>query len=359
MTANGTSNKHDDVTWPPFNPFLHHPTSRLGKIKMLLTGSVLVPVRLIGVVVTLLLAWLGATLALVGSDPSKPYSPLRQCILFGGCRIFARTLLFFYGYVWIKETYEVKDPKQRAKQPPASVVVCNHVGFAELLFLVARYGCCFVSKESNRNLPVIGKVSEVMQSIFVNRRERGRGGSSSNNSTSAKIIERMQAPPGTWPLLALCPEGTTTTGHIMIHMHTGAFRAGKAVQPVAIRVPFSPVHGYDPSFCGPNILFHVFCLLTQPMNHMHVTHLAVYVPTDAEKADAKLFANNVRRRLAETLGVETYELEWVHKLQFERSERKRELGRKLLAERHGGVVPPPPVFTQDAFGNPLENPKDK
>jgi hypothetical protein len=92
---------------------------------------------------------------------------------------------------------------------------------------------------------------------------------------------------------------------------------------------------------------------------MHVTHLAVYVPTDAEKADAKLFANNVRRRLAETLGVETYELEWVHKLQFERSERKRELGRKLLAERHGGVLPPPPVFTQDAFGNPLENQKDK
>ena len=272
----------------------------------------------------------------------------RRKVLLGGCRIFARILLFFYGYVWIHETYE-DDP--RARRP--SVVVCNHVGFAELLYLAAKDGCCFVSKEANRALPVIGKVSELMQSIFV---DRGGGG----RAASTDMLERARAPPDTWPPLAVCPEGTTTTGHCMIHFHTGAFRAGLPVQPVVVSLPFSPTHGYDPSFCCcSSIVTHILCLMMQPMNHLHVHHLAVHVPTDAERADPRLYANNVRRSMADALNVNVYELTWADKLQFEPTKAKRELGKRLLVERHGGVAPPVPVFTQDAFGNTLESAKDK
>lgn len=335
---------------------------------MLLFGAFLLPIRVVGALVTLALALLWANLASLGCDCSIPYSPLRRKLLLGGCRVFARILLFFYGYVWITETHEVKDAAKRAKQPHPSVVVCNHVGFAELLYLAYYDGCCFVSKDANRALPVIGKVAEIMQSIFVDRTERGSGSASSASSncsstaaasTTDRILERARAPPGTWPPLAICPEGTTSTGHCMIHMHTGAFRAGLPVQPVVVRMPFSPTHGYDPSFSCANIVIHILCLMTQPINHLHATHLAVYEPSEAEKANPKLYANNVRRRMADTLGVQTYELTWAHKLQFETTPRLREMGRRLLTERHGGEMPSPPVFTMDAFGNHLESKKDK
>jgi hypothetical protein len=112
------------------------------------------------------------------------------------------------------------------------------------------------------------------------------------------------------------------------------------------------------------------------MNSMQVHHLAVYSPSDAEKADAQLFANNVRRCMVNALNknirhcydddvgkchhgamVGTFELEWMHKLQFETTEKKRQLGRKLLAERYHGkdtdIFLSPPVFMHDAFGRPL------
>ena len=100
--------------------------------------------------------------------------------------------------------------------------------------------------------------------------------------------------------------------------------------------------------------------MTQPHNSLHVKHLAVYVPSEAEKSDPNLYANNVRAKMAKEMSVECYELTWTDKLRFERSDKAKELGKKKLAVRHGGVVPPMPEFTQDSFGIPLlESNKDK
>ena len=95
------------------------------------------------------------------------------------------------------------------------------------------------------------------------------------------------------------------------------------------------------------------CLMTQPINHLNITHLAVYVPNDDEKKNPSLYANNVRQKMARELGVECYDLTWSDKLRFESTAMARELGNRRLAAKNGGVVPPMPVFTQDAFGNPL------
>jgi len=99
--------------------------------------------------------------------------------------------------------------------------------------------------------------------------------------------------------------------------------------------------------------------MTQPMNHLHITHLNVYTPNDDEKKDAKLFANNVRQRMADVVGYPTYNLTFFDKLPYERSEQQRELGRNRWMEKNGGVLPTPPVFSQDAFGTPLESAKSK
>mmetsp|Transcript_42263 Transcript_42263/g.89884 ORF Transcript_42263/g.89884 Transcript_42263/m.89884 type:complete len:392 (+) Transcript_42263:46-1221(+) len=361
--------------FPPFNPFVRHPTSFLGKVRMIACGSILVPFRVAGALATLSSCLLWCHVCSVGCDVSKPYSATRRRLLVGGCQIFSRVLLFCYGFLWIRVSHEVEDAGERSRQPCPSVIVVNHIGFAELMYLLCGYGCCFVSKDANRALPFIGKISQVLQSIFVDRGEerRGQGQESSSSSfhrsdvssassegsrnnskgTTEKILERARSPPGTWPPLAICPEGTTHTGHVMIRFATGAFRAGLPIQPVVVSSPFSSRFGYDPSFSCSNIATHIICLMTQPMNHLHVKHLAVYVPNDTEKKDPTLYANNVRRKMADELGVGCYDLTWTDKLRFESSARARELGEQRLAARNGGVVPPMPLFTQDAFGNLL------
>jgi len=133
-----------------------------------------------------------------------------------------------------------------------------------------------------------------------------------------------------------------------------AFRCGRPIQPVIVTSPFSPVHGYDTSFSCANIVLHIIGLMTQPMNSLHVKHLAVYIPNDAEKSDPILYANNVRKKMAKELDVKCYDLTWADKLRFEPSEKSKELGRKKTAEKYG-FVPPMPTFTQDAFGNPITN----
>eukprot|EP00529_Nitzschia_sp_RCC80_P031756 CAMPEP_0113481954 /NCGR_PEP_ID=MMETSP0014_2-20120614/22672_1 /TAXON_ID=2857 /ORGANISM="Nitzschia sp." /LENGTH=365 /DNA_ID=CAMNT_0000375461 /DNA_START=178 /DNA_END=1275 /DNA_ORIENTATION=- /assembly_acc=CAM_ASM_000159 len=349
--------------WPPFNPFVRQETTRIGKTGMIL-GSVLVPFRLFGAIATLTAGLVWCSLCSIGCDTSKPYPPLRRSLLVGGCGYFSRILLFFFGFVWVKQEYEIADAKERQKQPIPSLVVVNHIGFAELLYLVWSDGCCFVSKDTNKALPFIGKISAILQSIFVDRGEgriesaQSAAGGSSNtggSSTTAKILERAHSPPGTWPPLAMCPEGTTHTGHCLITFATGAFRAGLPVQPVVVSSPFNPIFGYDPSFSCADIVLHVLGLMTQTMNQLHVKHLAVYVPNEKEKADPSLYASNVREKMAKELGVKSYDLTWTDKLQFEPSKKARELGREKLAARNGGIVPPTPIFTHDPFGNPLHD----
>ena len=93
--------------------------------------------------------------------------------------------------------------------------------------------------------------------------------------------------------------------------------------------------------------------MTQPWNRLIVHELPVYIPSKAEKAHAQLYANNVRKEIADTINVPVFELQWCHKLMFELSAKKRALGKKILTEKNGGVLPPAPVFTQDVFGNAL------
>ena len=365
MMKNGNDSSYPEPpVFPPFNPFVRHPLSVLGKIKMIIFGIVLVPIRLFGAIATLALCLLWCNICSIGNtnDVSKPYTPLRRKLLQGGCRVCSRMLLFFYGFIWINVTYEINDINERKQQLDPPIIVVNHLGFSELLYLIWSDGCCFVSKDTNRKLPFIGKIAEALQSIFVDRAptpaetEKNKDDSTPTltpvRTTTDMILERAHSPPGTWPPLAVCPEGTTHTGHCLIRFATGAFRCGKPIQPVIVTSPFSPVHGYDTSFSCANIVLHILGLMTQPMNSLNVKHLAVYIPNEEEKSDPILYANNVRKKMAEELDVKCYDLTWTDKLRFEPTTKGQELGKKKLTQKYG-EVPPMPIFTQDAFGNSL------
>lgn len=226
-----------NAPWPAFNPFLRAETPLLGKIKMLILGPILIPIRFVGMLLTLLLLALWLKLFSAGVDHSVPYTPGRRKLIQMPIKLAARWLLFWSGFLWIQETHD--DTDDDADVVPAAVV-SNHIGFSEILLITARFGCCFVSKSSNRNLPLIGLIADCMQSIWVDREHSRATGDGSAGSTTDLIVERMNHA-GDWPPLGMFPEGTTTNGRVMIHMRTGAFVAGKPVRPIAIKMPFNTV----------------------------------------------------------------------------------------------------------------------
>lgn len=99
--------------------------------------------------------------------------------------------------------------------------------------------------------------------------------------------------------------GTTTNSDALISFKLGAFSVGQPVQPVTIAYPSK--HTLDPSWvsAGPwphEILFRLMCQLH---NSMEVHFLDPYTPNEEEVKDPLLFANNVRRIMAQDAGIET------------------------------------------------------
>lgn len=112
-----------------------------------------------------------------------------------------------------------------------------------------------------------------------------------------------------FPRVLIFPEGTTTTGHALLSFKPGAFRPGLAVQPVVVRYPHKNM---DPSWVsdGPGMGGLIMRHLLQLHNRVEVTYLPPYTPSPEERADAVLFATNVRRVMANALRVPTTEFNY-------------------------------------------------
>ncbi|XP_031251991.1 lysophospholipid acyltransferase LPEAT1-like [Pistacia vera] len=96
-------------------------------------------------------------------------------------------------------------------------------------------------------------------------------------------------------MMMLFPEGTTTNGDFLLPFKTGAFLARVPVLPVILRYPYQRFSLAWDSISGAR---HVLFLLCQFVNHIEVTRLPVYYPSQQEKDDPKLYAENVRRLMA-------------------------------------------------------------
>lgn len=297
-------------TWPKWNPWLRRKTPALGVIKSFVFGIVLVPVRIVLMVATLLLLWCWLELAIIGADTTKPMAAWRRNIMRGPIKLASRTLMFICGFYWVNDTY-ITLPGNK-KRPRASIVISNHTGYMEILYTAARYGCCFVAKSVLAKQPIMGTIMKCAQTIFVDR-------ASGKSHAGDQIIERAKHPER-WPILGLYPEGTTTNGRQLISFHTGAFIAGAPLKPLIAK--YQSVL-FDPSFTCYSQLSHMVQILAQPINFMQVVHLPTYVPSEAEKRDPHLYANNVRSLMSVIAQMPMYDLEWAEKLEFE-PKKKRE-----------------------------------
>jgi len=188
------------------------------------------------------------------------------------------------------------------------IVVGNHLGVADILWMLYAYGPAFVAKEEVRGLPVVGPISDLLlKCIFVDRLAEQKG-----EGTGAAILRYFTAGQ-LGRRLCLFPEGTTSNGRQVINFRTGAFIADVPVIPHAIRCSFRQGWQFDPHYTAIQLPRYLLGLMSQPWNSMRVDRLEAIPPgpSPRERAEA------ARLAIAKALNVPLADASYKDKMAYE------------------------------------------
>ncbi|KAG2438115.1 hypothetical protein HXX76_005724 [Chlamydomonas incerta] len=251
-------------------------------------------------------------------------------------RFWTRMVLYALGFWSIKWVYVSPDGAMSSK-PPAGFkerrfggYVSNHCSWVDIVLYMSRLFPSFVAKKEVSKLPLIGAISKAMQCLFVDREARlaaaaAEGGKAAADAAAASggqgmaqlVKERMERKyelgSAELPMM-LFPEGTTTNNKYIMPFKRGAFVAGVPVQPLVLKYRgssrFSPTWDAMPGH------HHIFLILTEPSFGVSVHVLPLYVPSQEEKADPALYAENVRQMMVKYTKIPSCEDTFADKLEF-------------------------------------------
>ncbi|XP_050970307.1 lysophospholipid acyltransferase LPCAT4 [Labeo rohita] len=277
------------------HPFVHEVNlSAARRIQGIILGIVLFPVRITLTTLFFLLMWPIARLRLAGLSEAERAEPVRgwRWWLFHHIMVFlSRAVFFSVGFLWIK----VKGRQAGLKEAPV-LVVAPHSSFLDMLVLCTTGLPVVVSRSENCKLPVIGALLEFNQSVLVSRKDP-----ESRKKCVSQISERVTSD-GHWPQMLMFPEGTTTNGRALIKFKPGAFLAGVPVQPVLLHYPSEPdtVRWTWKGLTWLGALWHT---TSQIYTSVTVEFLPVYTPSQKEKQNPDLYAENVQKLMAKALRV--------------------------------------------------------
>ena len=208
-------------------------------------------------------------------------------------RFLSRAMLWCLGVWWISIERLPGSAGTSAEMP---VIVANHTSLLDAMFGSWFLAPMAVSKLAVKHIPIAGRFAVAMQTIFVDRKDPD-----SKHKVLDQIKRRTRDP--RFPSLMIYPEGTCTSGKCLVQFKKGAFTAQRPVQPLILQYS-SPY--YNVAACRDNqngMLHSFFLMMCQPWIHLKCTMMPVHSPTEAEKADAVLFARNVRALMAAEMGV--------------------------------------------------------
>ena len=177
----------------PFYPFkrLPEPHNMYETLKTIILTMTIFPIRLI---ITVTFLFIFAFIAMVGTISYDPQSlddlaaplPLWRQVCFKIARFCGRMGLFMYGfhnlsikhltYKDMKEKYnyippiDIKyDQNGNEIHPRTHIKISNHLGFADILYLLWFHNGSFVSKAAIKEVSGIGTICTAMQSLFVEK----------------------------------------------------------------------------------------------------------------------------------------------------------------------------------------------
>ncbi|KAL4311519.1 hypothetical protein GQ457_01G009830 [Hibiscus cannabinus] len=271
----------------------------------------LLPIRLVLVLAILVVYYLICRIFTLFSTPNledeqEDFAHLTGCrraVIVQSGRFLSRLLLFTIGFYWINETRKdsantqgnskTESTKQSEEQERPGAIVSNHLSYLDILYHMSSNFPSFVAKRSVSKLPLIGLIGKCLGCVYVQRESK----SSDFKGVAGIVTDRVHDAHRNElaPMIMLFPEGTTTNGDFLLPFKTGAFLAGAPVVPVILRYPYQR---FSPAWDSISGVRHVVFLLCQIVNHLEVTWLPVYHPSQQEKDNPKLYANNVRKLMA-------------------------------------------------------------
>ncbi|KAF7994247.1 hypothetical protein HCN44_003337 [Aphidius gifuensis] len=278
------------------NPFVHRLEldTTYDKLKTAFLTVALLPFRLAAITALVILAWLLACLGLHGLSEED----LRKAPITGWRRDMRVLVCWVMRAVFICGGFhivKIKGQKATPKDAPV-LAMAPHSTFFDALPVIYLGGPSIVAKAETGKIPFFGKLINYTQPVYV-----WRDDPNSRQNTIKEIIERATSKED-WPQVMIFPEGTCTNRSCLITFKCGAFYPGVPVQPVCIRYP-NKLDTVTWTWEGPGALKLLWLTLTQLNSSCEIEFLPVYKPSEAEKTDPKLYANNVRRLMAEALKI--------------------------------------------------------
>ena len=151
--------------------------------------------------------------------------------------------------------------------PRGSLLVPNHVGSPDILIMAACFDTFFVSMDDVRNWPVVGKMVEWGDTVFIDRKQR-RQLVAGVGKVRARLKEGYH--------VTLFPEGGTTRGDSVYPFMSSVFEAAVREERPVVPIVFRYHDGNTPSIaCWADVGFvqHMVRLLTFPKLEVTVSIL--------------------------------------------------------------------------------------
>ena len=191
-------------------------------------------------------------------------------------------------------------------QPPENgVLISNHTSYMDIVTYAALHRCVFCSKAEIRNWPVVGWMTTMAGTVYV---ERGRGGS------AIKAAKGMQEASAAGLPVVFFPEGTTSNGEGLLKFHSGllaqAMASEEPIVPAFIRYYLEKDNGPDVSVVDDvsywgdrDMLGHVFKFMSLKGVRVEVRFADKPIRFSADVIHRKLAADEARGAIARIGGI--------------------------------------------------------
>ncbi|KAF6265277.1 hypothetical protein COO60DRAFT_1623935 [Scenedesmus sp. NREL 46B-D3] len=251
-----------------------------------------VPLRLCICVTSIILVAIANSVAIAGCDLSKPLPRWRRRLVEISSQTASGTCLRAVGF-WNPRV--LNGHHYTKGQQIGAIGIFNHVSYLDAFVVVWAFCCAGVTFNFSKHLPILGYGVRALQNLYV---PEHTDRASQQKGMVTLIKERANNP--SMPMLSVAPEGTVSNGRCLLSFKTGAFVAGTPVVPILLRYKLAP---FNPSWSIIIPAWHLLRLMCQFSNAVTVEMLPPYIPSADEKADPVLYAANIRKLIADALGV--------------------------------------------------------
>jgi lysophosphatidylcholine acyltransferase/lyso-PAF acetyltransferase len=262
--------------YDPFRPY-----DPINYFEFILFGLFLFPIRailslLICIFLCLNLKYLKYKYKNLDTDPYE--NEIRSEVI----KFWSFFFLFINGIALEKETINYEDiykkylgPDYNFKEEKYSLIICNHIGYFDVIANMSINGCGFMAMKIISGMPIGGDIARDMGSIFVERLSE-----SSRKESFDDIMKRQKDfyEGKTLTKIVVFPEGTTSNNQYIVKFKRGVFKCLLPLKPLIMHIDRNaPFH-----LCSnvTNLFFHVMRCFTCLKNKLYYCELPIIKPTE-------------------------------------------------------------------------------